>query len=489
MASLDNKGSQPVHDNERRYDEYQSRISMHDLLTDAGYVLDRKKSTRRSPVYTKTDSSGERIGERILVNPRYNTCCIPPVMQNYNVISFITNHPDKFNDYKPGMNPYLLVNEVCRRILNEPKNEKSPAYAQYYADSKPFKLDDYKRFSIIGKDFNTVKPFFPYFKTRGIDVATQFAFHHDFFLATQTRNDKQFTNLAFPMRIPGKSDIVGLEMRGMPRMDGSSGYKGKAAGSNSAEGLWIANLGNKPLSQSKNVYWFESAFDAMAYYQLHKDKPDVKYGVFLSSGGNPTYRQFEGVIKEAKNAVHHLCFDNDLAGKQFVENFKDISQKSDEMAAYRSSMRDPKDAYSGDFDLLPKGELSDLYAKREALEERWNDEGRSALVSPDDKEALKNDVQAAIHDFSVKLKESLSFHVDFVREVPDDGYKDWNENLLGELHEKSASEEQSVSTTKKAVGGMDVDGDGVVDGEEKEVKSSSSVAQAQQSQQSHFHHR
>ena len=66
------------------------------------------------------------------------------------------------------------------------------------------------------------------------------------------------------------------------------------------------------------------------------------------------------------------------------------------------------------------------------------------------------------------MKESLSFHVDFVREVPDDGYKDWNENLLGDLHEKSDGEEQSVSTEKKAVGGVDIDGDGVVDGEEKE---------------------
>ena len=100
-------------DNDLGFDDFQHQISMEDLLLSAGYQYDRKKSTRHSPVYAKLDGSGNRIGDRVLVNPRFNTCCEPPVLQNYNVISFITSHPSLFKEYKEGMKPHLLVNEVC----------------------------------------------------------------------------------------------------------------------------------------------------------------------------------------------------------------------------------------------------------------------------------------------------------------------------------------------------------------------------------------
>ena len=44
-------------------------------------------------------------------------------------------------------------------------------------------------------------------------------------------------------------------------MDGSGGYKGKAEGSNSSEGLWIANLTGEPLDKASEIVWFESAYD------------------------------------------------------------------------------------------------------------------------------------------------------------------------------------------------------------------------------------
>ena len=76
--------------------------------------------------------------------------------------------------------------------------------------------------------------------------------------------------------------------------------------------------------KSKDVLWFESAYDAMAYYQLHiNENPSLKDSVFLSTAGNPSVMQFYGILKVADGATHHLCFDNDLAGNQYVMNFKD----------------------------------------------------------------------------------------------------------------------------------------------------------------------
>ncbi|EKC49470.1 hypothetical protein OBE_14627, partial [human gut metagenome] len=88
----------------------------------------------------------------------------------------------------------------------------------------------------------------PYFKSRGIDLYTQYAFHRHFCLATKHREDgAAYTNLAFPLTLPkGDGTVVGFEERGRARMDGSGSYKGKAEGSNSSEGLWIASPAQDP---------------------------------------------------------------------------------------------------------------------------------------------------------------------------------------------------------------------------------------------------
>lgn len=58
-------------------------------------------------------------------------------------------------------------------------------------------------------------------------------------------------------------------------MDGSGSYKGKAEGSNSNEGLWAASPAHTKPAEAKDIYWFESAYDAMAYYQLHQKQTRI----------------------------------------------------------------------------------------------------------------------------------------------------------------------------------------------------------------------
>ena len=138
--------------------------------------------------------------------------------------------------------------------------------------------------------------------------------------------------MAFPLTKPGDNTIVGLEERGRPRMDGSSTYKGKAEGSNGSEGLWIANLKNEPLDRVGGVGWFESAYDAMSFYQIHreaiKQNPELsRKGIYVSTGGSPTKGQIKGMLEATLQAQHYLCFDNDKAGREFVELFKQIAKE------------------------------------------------------------------------------------------------------------------------------------------------------------------
>lgn len=218
-------------------------------------------------------------------------------------------------------------------MLNQPIEDRSFRIIQPRRDSSPFKLDDYDIHRFDVKDRETHKRFYPYFKSRGIDIFTQRAFADYFFLATKHRTDGlAYTNLAFPLVLPKEPDrIVGLEERGRSKMDGSGSYKGKAEGSNSSEGLWIANFSGKPLLKAGGVAWFENGYDAMAFHQLHRDafrdNPElVKDSVFVSTGGTPTDLQIRGMLSVSPDVNHYLCFDNDSAGREFVKKFQAIAK-------------------------------------------------------------------------------------------------------------------------------------------------------------------
>jgi len=193
--------------------------------------------------------------------------------------------------------------------------------------------------------------------------------------------------------------------------------------------MWMASPDSditKPgqISSIRNVYWFESAYDAMAFYQLYANKDDMKNSLFVSTGGSPSMQQFRGMLELTGKASHHLCFDQDLAGRLYAINFAiarsqkeystHIATKADEdagianvgqlivenkkdngerftlnmdpfdygricsvldinkpdMKDYLASLKDKSAVKSGDFDLLPSDSYSGkLYGEMESLSE------------------------------------------------------------------------------------------------------------------------
>lgn len=312
--------------NDNSFTDYLAKVNIQEVLKVAGYHLNRKDGIRY-PSYVRLDASGAKVsGDKFLVTRNGQCCFRPNEDKRYNVISFITSFPQMFPQYQPGMNQYYLVHQVCKNILGEPMETRAASIVDVRKEREPFSLDAYdiKYFDIRNKE--SYKPFYPYFVTRGINLSTQCRFRPYFMLATKEyAEDRKVTNLAFPMRIPGDMDkIVGLEERGRRRSDGTS-YKGMASGTNSSEGLWIASPTSQDLSKTRNVFWFESAYDAMSYFQLHMKDLDARYGVYVSTGGNPSVGQMRGVLDNAPDARHHLCFDDDAAGRQFVENFRTVA--------------------------------------------------------------------------------------------------------------------------------------------------------------------
>jgi hypothetical protein len=454
------------------YDDFKSRISIQDVLMDAGYTLN-KRDGLRYPSYVRLDSDGRRIrGDKFIVTGNGLCCFQPPIQKNYNVISFIKEHPDMFDDYTPGMDKDRLVNLVCNRLLNNPIEDRDTRIINPERDMRPFDLKDYKLQHFDRTDRETQKPFYPYFKPRGINLYTQIAFSRHFLLAEHTASDgKTYRNLSFPMTLPkdDKHQIVGFEERGRKRFDGTS-YKGMAGGSNASEGLWLASPAGTELRDAKRVFIFESAYDAMAFYQLltRKDSPlnyeerkELIQGVYASTGGNPSVMQLTGVIQTAKDATFHLGFDMDTAGKQFAKQFKELAKNenvpdsriireetspcykdfNEELLAKIERMNNPlakgnvpeeyakyvdsfrKNKYDiptvkellhpddEQIDLLPDSALR-LYANYESLYEEACDMRYSSLVAPCDKEEAIKEVSEAYKAFKDGLCKALGVQED-----------------------------------------------------------------------------
>lgn len=401
------------------YDDFRERIDIQDVLRDAGYHLNRRDGLRW-PSYVRVDSDGRRVhGDKFIVTANGKGCFHPPEMKVYSVVSFIVNHPDLFQEYHPGMNPHHLVNLVCNRLLNQPIDPSMRNIIEPRRQSRPFSVKDYQFTYFQKLNAENMRQFAPFFNSRMIKPYVQKAFASYFMLAAkQVDNEKNIsrTNLAFPLTVPGSKDIVGLEERGRPRLDGSSGYKGKALGSNASEGLWIASPKGTELKDARHVLWFESAYDAMAYYQLHaRGNDDMKEAVYLSTGGNPTVMQFRGVIREAPQACHHLCFDNDMAGRQFAENFltelrhvrERLPKVGEDMKDYMASLRNPDDLLSGDEYRLPK-DLQDAYGQYENEADELYSMKTSGLCPDFEIEEQTRKAMRLHEDYYKKLMDKLS---------------------------------------------------------------------------------
>lgn len=435
------------------FDDYYNRLNMQELLVDAGYTFNRRDGLRY-PSYVKLDSMGKRIpGDKFLVTPNGKGCFHPPVMKVFNVVSFIKEHPDLFKEYHPGIDPYHLVNLVCSRLLNEPVQERERRIIEPRKEQKPFDIKDYELLRFQKLNFDNIKKFYPYFKTRGLDIPTQKAFSNNFLLASKpSATGKVYKNLSFPLTIPGQKDIVGFEERGHPRLDGSSGFKGKARGSNSSEGLWIASPAGTELKDAKDVLWFESGYDAMAYYQLHaRTDKDLDKAVFLSTGGNPTVMQFRGVINETQSAVHHLCFDNDLAGKQFSHNFEQELKRireatpkvGEDMKYYMDSLSDKNNILSGDPEYLPAA-VFHTYARLESAVEECMSMRECGLSAPEDiatQEKLVNKLQ---EDYQQALYEKLGIGMEqgHLKDLGSYNIPEWALNIMENGDREGLSDEE-----------------------------------------------
>jgi len=206
--------------------------------------------------------------------------------------------------------------------------------------------------------------------------------------------------------------------------------------------------------EAKHIYWFESASEAMAYYQLHQAKnQELRKAVFVSTGGEPTEKQMRGVLELTIPARQHICFDTGREGWKFAQTLqKEICrtirstiEETPERKPYLDSIPDGNDLDEGEFYLLPKGGLQESCIRFDAEREEAISMSSSRLCAPEDVQDQIDTMRKCYREFREKLQDFLGIDkehdVAISREMPDCRYTGWNEQLLAEQQQESVREE------------------------------------------------
>ena len=303
-----------------------------------------------------------------------------------------------------GKDDWQKIAKVMARFANMPEPE--------YREDREY-IKSIKHDAVFDESRYEVKPINPnripgLFAQRGISNQTVKELSSFISLVRDTHNGKfEGYNIGFPYTNEYTDEANGYEIRGY------GGYKSKAAGTDSSSSAWVADLTGGNREAVRSVFFCESAFDAMAFYQMNK----VQLGtdvVLVSLGGTFSDKQITGTMARFPNARAFDCFDNDLAGRiyglRMMAILEDIPMKINK-----------KD---GTLSIEAKGKSFELNMER---------------------------------SLTAQVSEKLSIRYKMGQWLPPKAFKDWNDCLLNKPMAPVLSphkEEREQNLTERRNGGL-----------------------------------
>lgn len=287
------------------FKELKSKVGIDDVAYKLGYLIDKKAGLGRY-VEMVHPTSSDKI---VIKNPQdkaNQTYFRRDARKGGDVISFIQENLTALG--QAGENQWEAVVSVLADFSNT-YIQVSKKYLDTvgYKGSQPFDKSRYE-VQLLSADIVSASRLF---QSRGLNMDTVSAFSEKIVRIKDLYNTAyDGYNIAFPYTRPQNDEVVGYEVRGY------KGFKSKAAGTDSSNAAWIVDLSTDkdPLSK-KYVFFTESAFDTMAFYQANKNKIDLSNAVFVSIGGTFSDNQVMAIMRHYRNAKAVDCFDNDIAGK------------------------------------------------------------------------------------------------------------------------------------------------------------------------------
>lgn len=286
------------------FKELKSRVGVDDIAYALGYRLDRKAGVGRYIELVLGDNGNKR--DTIIVSNPNNKSAQAYFRRDGSkgdVVTLIHENLNAFN--VSGKDNWQKIAKVLARFANMPEPEYRED-SDYVKSVKPDAVFDSARYE--------VKPINPeripaLFSQHGLSDDTVKALSSHISLIRDKRNEKfDGYNIGFPYTNGIDDAIKGYEIRG------HGGYKSKVTGTDSSSSAWVADLSNGNNGMVKSVFFCESAFDAMAFYQMNR----MQFGTdvaLVSLGGTFSDKQITNTMARFPYARAFDCFDNDLAGR------------------------------------------------------------------------------------------------------------------------------------------------------------------------------
>lgn len=373
--------------------DLKQRVGIDDVAYSLGYRLNRRAGVGRYIELILPDGQNGKLDTIVISHPNQKE------RQRYfhrngsskgDVVTFIGENINRFNKF--GRNQWEVIGKVMADFANMPvfDNREQQAYSLGY---KPEEFNP-KRYT--GQTvFNNSDYATAVFAERGInkDTVTVFSPHID--VVRDQKYKFGMPMIGFPYREAGfKDDLLGYELRG------EKGFKGKAAGTNSRTAMWIAGIPsalNNP-QMVERVYFTESAYDAMSFYQANQEKIDLAHSAFVSLGGAMSNGQVIGALKHFCNAKAIDCFDNDLAGRIYGMRMAALADGK------RLNIVQVGDKLKINVDNKEEFEMSTGKASVKELEKHMKLSGRTASWKPPSNYKDWNDVVRSLPLEALELK-------------------------------------------------------------------------------------
>lgn len=287
------------------------RVGIDDVAFSLGYKLNRQAGVGRYIELILPDGRGEKLDTIVISHPQEKD------RQRYfhrntgkrgDVVDFIGENLNRFNKF--GRNQWEVIGKVMADFANMPVvDNHDRGYSGGLGSLNP--VFNPKRYTAqpLARNMDYAMGIF---EDRGISRETVSLFERHIAIVTDQKNRNGLPMIGFPYREPDFcADLAGYELRG------DRGFKGKAAGTNSTTAVWTAGIHsalNNP-QMVRHVYFCESAYDAMSFYQANRAKIDLPHSAFVSVGGALSNGQVSGLMKHYCMAKAVDCFDNDLPGR------------------------------------------------------------------------------------------------------------------------------------------------------------------------------
>lgn len=296
------------------FSEFKDKISIIEVAVSLGYTFDKNKGISQ-PSFILTGFNGEIIDRIYIKNPNnpsqqgyWRRGTTAQMYEKGDLILFVKENLRKFSQSRNAKNEIDGINKVLLSFSKSGANVED--IMNKFDNSrkvwKPRKFD----LSRYERENENIKEITKRLEKRGFKEKTIKVFSNFIEIIKDKNSKYNYKNIGFPYRIPGKDNIVGYEVRGF------GGFKGKAEGSDSTKGVWIADF-TKDKNNARNIYFYESALDGLAFYQHNQSKIELDKSVFISTGGSFSEHQFRGVMKYYHVGKPILCFDADENGKMY----------------------------------------------------------------------------------------------------------------------------------------------------------------------------